>query len=35
MLTDKQIEALCDELVKIYTDMEMDLFKDIIRRFQN
>ena len=35
MLTDKQIEALCDEWVKIYTDMEMDLFKDIIRRFQN
>lgn len=34
MLTDKQIEALCEELVAIYNRMEMHLFKDIIMRFQ-
>ncbi len=35
MLTDKQIEALCEELVHIYGDMETELFRDVIRRFQN
>ena len=34
MLTDKQIEALCEELVAIYNRMEMQLFKDVIMRFQ-
>ena len=34
MLTDKQIEALCEELVDIYNRMEMQLFKDVIMRFQ-
>ena len=35
MLTDKQMEALCEELVHIYGDMETELFRDVIRRFQN
>ena len=35
MLTDKQIEALCEEIVHIYDDMEAELFRDVIRRFQN